>query len=363
MRVAIIYLGKSGGISHCTLELGRALSELADVTCYLPIQNTMLDDFKVLPCKVKVFPMHRGYRILLWALLTGRDTTGVVSEVLRDAPDVVLDTGSGGWANVVAGHLYSRVPVAAMLHDPERHPGLTGFLNEIPDWLCPMSAQAVVSLSKYAHRIMARKYPNKVHIESRHGLIMSNEHIEVDKIAALRKRLLFFGRIEPYKGLDVLLEAFEIAREDDSSLRLDVVGAGKLGRRMRGRILDLGVGLTNRFISDSDLREVLADHGLMVLPYTSATQSGVAAVALANGMPCIATNTGALPEQVIHGRNGLIVPPRNPEALAEAILTITSSLETAKRMSGESLSVGTELYSWSIIGNKLADDLKTLAAG
>ena len=95
----------------------------------------------------------------------------------------------------------------------------------------------------------------------------------------------------------------------------------------------------------------------MVLPYTSATQSAVAALALANGMPCIATSVGALPEQVIDGSNGFIVPPGDPEALARAMVTISGDAATAHRMAQESLRIGRELYSWNVIGQALLDDL------
>ncbi|MCX8052310.1 MAG: glycosyltransferase, partial [Armatimonadetes bacterium] len=115
---------------------------------------------------------------------------------------------------------------------------------------------------------------------------------------------------------------------------------------------------TNRYVQDSEVKNAIATHGVMVLPYTSATQSGVAAIALGNGLPCIATRVGALPEQVIDGRNGIVVPPCNADALAEAMLKIAADEELARRMADEAVRIGREEYSWQVISRRLLNDLQ-----
>lgn len=156
----------------------------------------------------------------------------------------------------------------------------------------------------------------------------------------------------------MLVDAFRIAKQSNSQLSLSVVGHGPLESRTKRAIAQLDIELTNQWVSDDDLRGIIAKHGIMVLPYLSATQSGVAAFAMANGLPSIGTNVGALPEQIIHGRNGLIVCPGDANALALAILTISTDYLLAYQMAQEACLVASTLYSWESIGRQLLEELE-----
>lgn len=357
MRIAILCLEKGGGIAHCAYELAKAMADRAEVSCYLAAQNDMLDRFRTLPCQLRVFPLSRGPRSLLLAMVTGRERSGVASAIEADSPDILLDAGSGAWASVVLRRLKGRLPIAQIVHDVYPHPDFRSRLDALPGLLQPTVADALIGLSDFSHAQLERKYPHKPCIRSRLGALMSPGEISTTSIAERRHKQLFTGRIFPYKGVTTLVEAFSLARQSNAALELDIVGRGRIGARLLRRIHDLGIGLDNRYISDAEMKDVIASHGVMILPYTSATQSAVAALALANGMPCIATNVGALPEHVIHGRNGLLVPPRDPDALARAMVAISTDAEMAARMATEALRVGQEVYSWSTIGAALLDDL------
>ncbi len=244
-----------------------------------------------------------------------------------------------------------------MVHDTTPHPGLMGLLERVHHVVYPSIADVVIGLSDHAYNQLARKYPRKAHIASRHGVILPGAEVDVEAVASRRNRFLFFGRIEPYKGLDVLAEAYRVAKQSEPGVELSVVGRGQIKPRLLRKMNGLGIRLNNTYVSDEELKDVVAAHGVMVLPYTSATQSGVAALALANGMPCIASDVGALPEQVIHDRNGLIVQPGKPDQLAAAMLRIARDEGLARTMVEETLRVGRELYSWEQIACKLLHDL------
>jgi len=79
------------------------------------------------------------------------------------------------------------------------------------------------------------------------------------------------------------------------------------------------VELIDRYIEPDELPALFRRTTAMVLPYTDATQSGVGAMAFGHGRPVIATEVGDLPAVVLHGRNGLVVPPRDAVALADAM--------------------------------------------
>lgn len=357
MRIAILSLDKGGGTAHCAYDLAKVMADKVQITCYLAAQNELLSDFEALPCRVRTFPMKRGPGSLLKSMLVGRESSGIAQAIESDAPDMILDAGSGVWSGLVLKTLRGRIPIAQIVHDVFPHPDLRSRIDSLPARFYGSPADILIALSDFSYRQLAVKYPRQEHIHSRLGIILPPGEINLQSVANRRHKQLFFGRIHPYKGVDILVHAFAIAKQLDPAIELTIVGRGPVGTRLLQRIAELGIGLDNRYISDDEIRQVVSSHGVMVLPYTSATQSAVAALALANGMPCIATSVGALPEQVIDGSNGFIVPPGDPEALARAMVTISGEAATAHRMAGESLRIGRELYSWNVIGQALLDDL------
>ncbi|MCS6830706.1 MAG: glycosyltransferase family 4 protein [Armatimonadota bacterium] len=135
--------------------------------------------------------------------------------------------------------------------------------------------------------------------------------------------VLFFGRINAYKGLGVLLEAWERVSKECPAARLIIAGQGYDLPNYRERILhDPQCVLIDRFVSPHEVAQLFTEASLVVLPYVEATQSGVLSVAFAFGKPTVVTSVGSLPELVEEGVNGLVVPPRDPEALASAIIRL-----------------------------------------
>lgn len=358
MRIAFVYLDKGGGIGQCSYQLAKVLAQHADITCYLAAQNTLLADFQSLPCPVKVFPLQRGWKSLLRSMMTRSERSGVAEAIKADAPDIILDAGSQLWIQLIERLLQRQFPVVEVIHDVNPHPGLRYPMYALHSVLYPSLADAVVSMSEYSHHQMVRKYPGKVHIRSRHGIIHGRQEIDPDAVAAKRESMLFFGQITAYKGIDVLVDAFKIAKQQNPDLELDIVGRGQIKPALLQQIKHQGIGLTNRYVSDEEVKSIISEHGIMVMPYASATQSGVAAVALANGLPGVATNVGALPEQIMDGRNGIVVPPRDPRALADAMVSISSDYGLARSMSEQALAIGREEYSWESIGTRLLSDLE-----
>ncbi len=135
--------------------------------------------------------------------------------------------------------------------------------------------------------------------------------------------LLFFGYIRRYKGLHLLLRA--MARLIPTlDVYLLVVGEFYEDERpYREEISTLGldrrVSLYSGYIPNAEVARFFSAADAVVLPYTSATQSGIAQIAYNFNLPVIATDVGGLAEVVIDGQTGFVVPPNDPEALAAAI--------------------------------------------
>jgi len=125
---------------------------------------------------------------------------------------------------------------------------------------------------------------------------------------------LFFGRLEAYKGLDVLLRAFE--KLQNSGVRLVIAGPGSIEPYLpRGRVNE-NVELRNMHVDDQTARELFSRCGLVVLPYVDATQSALISSAYFFRKPVVVSRSGALPEYVEDGQTGYIVEPGDAESLA-----------------------------------------------
>src|SRR5439155_654614 len=133
--------------------------------------------------------------------------------------------------------------------------------------------------------------------------------------------LLFFGFIRAYKGLENLLRAFARLPSD---ITLLVVGEFYESRAPYDRLAgELGIAervrMSGRFAGEAEVRRAFSACDAVVLPYRSATQSGVIPLAYAMECPVITTRVGGLAEVVEDGGTGLLVPPDDPAALAAAI--------------------------------------------
>jgi glycosyltransferase involved in cell wall biosynthesis len=136
--------------------------------------------------------------------------------------------------------------------------------------------------------------------------------------------LLFFGFVRRYKGLGQLLEALALIPEDLNT-RLLVVGEfweSETGYQTKAEQLGIAhrVQLINRYIPNEEVGLYFSAADVVVLPYLEATQSAVLQTAFSFDKPVITTNVGGLPEMVQDGRLGLVVPPRDTQALASAII-------------------------------------------
>ena len=137
--------------------------------------------------------------------------------------------------------------------------------------------------------------------------------------------LLFFGFIRRYKGLLVLLQSMPRVIEHLPDVRLIVAGEfyeddTPYQSLIQSHGLQEYVTLHAEYIPNVRVPVYFSAADVVVQPYLTATQSGVAQVAFQFDKPLIVTAVGGLPEVVPDGKAGLVVPPDNPEALAEAII-------------------------------------------
>jgi glycosyltransferase involved in cell wall biosynthesis len=134
--------------------------------------------------------------------------------------------------------------------------------------------------------------------------------------------LLFFGFIRQYKGLDILIRA--IAQLDSRDIFLTIAGECWTDPdRYRHLAEQLGVAdrveFQLRYHSDTEAASLFQRADLVILPYRSASGTGIIPVAYHYGKPIVATNVGGIPDAVLDECTGILVPPEDPQSLAVAI--------------------------------------------
>jgi glycosyltransferase involved in cell wall biosynthesis len=173
-------------------------------------------------------------------------------------------------------------------------------------------------------------FPNATIIRREHPVYTSANDDIIDREAARRKldihgkMLLFFGLIRPYKGVDVAIQALGLLKERCPDLTLWIAGEFWEGiepyRKLITKFhLDSRVRIEPGYLSEEELTVRVRASDAVVLPYRSATGSGVLATAFAHNRPVIATRCGCFKEMVKPGVTGLLCEPGDPASLADAI--------------------------------------------
>jgi glycosyltransferase involved in cell wall biosynthesis len=150
--------------------------------------------------------------------------------------------------------------------------------------------------------------------------ILKEEAISLLGLDPSKKHILFFGFVRKYKGLDLLIEAMKDLSDDINLLVAGEFYEDESGYRKM--VEDFGLSSRAHFFSDfipqDEVRNYFSAADMIVQPYRTATQSGVAQIAYHFNKPILVTDVGGLPEIVPHLKAGYVVEP-NPSEIVEAI--------------------------------------------
>lgn len=259
----------------------------------------------------------------------------LVHTVLALQPDLVHLTGPHLW-NVPllrALHRY-RIPTLHTLHDLDPHYGYGRLLHLWNALILRLADVILVHGRCYHDRLLARGLPPHrlaytplLHLFLSHAAQaeldweMGNGEWEMSHSPFPNPHFLFFGRLEAYKGLDTLLDAWgqlQASANGAAAATLTIAGPGTLNGAAGGG-LPPNTRLVEGHIADEQAIRLFQEADLVLLPYHDATQSALIAAAYYFGKPVLVTRTGALPEYVAGGQTGYVVPPRDPRALAAAL--------------------------------------------
>ena len=287
----------------------------------------------------------------------------VAWRILRFRPDVVhVQEQPDQLTAAVVAILRRFFPIVLTVHDPKPHAGRDAAYAMRWDRYRQAVRRAAGTYhvnGRYCAGLMkGAGVPDRPVVTTFHGVILVPESGGV----ALPEgpRVLFFGRMEEYKGLDVLLEA--VRELDRRGVVFDLVLAG------RGPELDrLGpaieslpnVTVVNRYLTPAEAIHEFQRAMVVVIPYREATQSGVVAAAFANGRPVVASEVGGLVDVIRHEVNGLFVPPGSVPDLADALQRVLEDAPLRARLADGARETGSTTLSWSAAADALSAAYRT----
>jgi len=359
LKVLVWQWGRFGAGPLYALELTRAFSAQADVEALLSLSRgaELLQNGAVTDCALPV----RTYSSL--AGFAGRVASAPVAipwlarRLHRLRIDIAICAMPAAMDFAMAAALkLAGIPYAIVVHEAEPHPG-DRFPSQIMlQRLLARGAVATFALSSF----VAERLREQDGAGTRLLLRTSLPPFYQDTTAAPTSRdgtlrLLSFGRLLSYKGLDLLTESLVLlgSRQD---LAVRIVGLGPESAELdRLRALP-GVTVENGWVPERDVGSVLGWADALILPYREASQSGVAAAAIAANRWIISTRVGGLPEQLANYPRAIMCDPTATD-LARAIRTLLERGDLPAPLIDEPAS------SWATVAADMLDDLRRSLAG
>ncbi len=221
--------------------------------------------------------------------------------------------------------LFSVKKVFLAIHDPVPHTGEGSWKISLPNFLffkLPFK-KYFIFYSDFARKLFAANYPQvageKLLVKMQ-PYSYFRQSVPTDYKSG--EHILFFGRISPYKGVDVLLKAMPGVFEEFPDEKLIIAGKSANGYTLDNNLPENYKGnlqVLNRYIANEELIMLIGKAKFVICPYLDATQSGVLMTAFALNTPVIATCVGSFPEFITNNFNGLLVNPANVVELADGI--------------------------------------------
>lgn len=310
-------------------QLAKALGEHEETILVLPLDQLPEDLAEMAHCRFSLrLCTSNGLGIFPRKL---RIFAKLVSIVRRIDPDIVHLQVGGGVDNLLV-FLYFKIvkrrPIVATFHDVKAHLGNRPILMLFNRYWIRKYSDALIVHGNRLRQQMIDEYKtpaDRVHATSI-GQPETSRFRKYERIGATDdgKTVLFFGRIEKYKGLEYLIKAEPIIAKAVPGVKIVIAGMGRGFSQYEDMISQRRQSFVvyNYRISFREGAEIFQRSSVVVLPYVEGSQTGVVPTAYGFKKPVVVTDVGSIPEIVDDGVTGLVVPPRNAERLAEAIVRI-----------------------------------------
>lgn len=292
-----------------------------------------------------VHPSRRSLHPSSW--ITSRKALGFAATIGADVLHIDDVDVSPRLALALPG--WRRVPVVISVHDPQPHSGERNWRKDLARRLAFPAASRFVLYNAAFQQPFAARYgipPARVDV-GRLGVY--DVLREWSASGGAPSTVLFFGRLSPYKGLDVFYEAARLLARRVAGIRFVVAGRPVEGYTPPSPP-DLGgrgtIDVVEGYLSTAETARLLQAASVVVCPYRDASQSGVVLTAFAFRVPVVATTVGGLPEYVIPEKTGLLAPVGDAEAVADAVSRILLEPGLAAQLSRGIAAAAANRLSW-----------------
>ena len=272
----------------------------------------------------------------------------LLSMLQNTYPDIVhVVNGDGYLINVLLRKYFPNHPLLLTIHDPYPHPyDYIGYINYfIRNCFVIKNFDGIhIHNQCFENQVKARLSSEQRVFVVPHGSFAhyynkyDTSHIQKEN------SILFFGRLEYYKGIDVLVDAaIKLTNEMNFNTKIIIAGPGKLSSDLYAKIQKYRdiFELNNKFLADYEIAILFKKSSVTVLPYRQVTQSSLPSIAIAFGHKIIASNAGAFQEEIPR-LGGILVNPGSVEDLACAMYKATHAPPTV---------VSSDIYNWGTIAN------------
>ncbi len=334
MKVACI---SPYALTGYTIPLANALSSKGETVLLMLPQATPSEQIEAVDKGVSLYlfrqPRPRVSRYPPVNLLMVYD---IIKGLNRFKPDIVHTQGTHFWLSpplLPPG----KYPLVSTFHDVKPHLGEERLSRRFSMYWARRRSKGIFVHGEKLRKTMIQEYGvpgDKVKAipfgEHYTSPLKEYERADLTEDGNL---VLFFGRIHEYKGLEYLIKAEPLITREVPDARIVIAGEGEDFQKYREMMVNKDNFIVyNYYVEPWKGAELFQRCSVVALPYIEASQSGVAIAGYGFKKPVVVTDVGSIPEIVDEGKTGFIVPPRNPEALAQAIITLLKDDKLRKQM-------------------------------
>lgn len=278
--------------------------------------------------------------------------------LVRFRPTIVIAHENGQfYSAALLAVLRLFCPIYLIVHDPAPHTGADAVAARKRAGRIALErrlASVFVVHGAFCAELLRRQKPQSTIISIPHGPILFDDNVDEPRDGHVE--FLLFGRMQQYKGVDILLEAFARILPDYPDVRLRLAGRGPELERLKPSLDALGeaVIVDREFVTPAKLIGYIKRSSAIVLPYRNATQSGVVSAAFANGRTVIVTDVGAIGEFVRHDVNGILLEAGSVASLESALRSFLADPAIRQKLE-EGVHATASATAWKVGADEIID--------
>lgn len=356
MKIVQIVITTQGGMIHYTSQLSNALSEDNEINIIAPVGL----EIQLFNKSIQLNQLQTGDSIknFIKNLIFFKPIMIFYNTIRKINPDIIHIQSCHPWMCLFLPFLQN-YKIVTTVHDVNPHAGSRKFEQDLARDIHIKYSNALIVHGDDARTSLEKKAPGKRIFVIPHGDYSFFTQMMISDRKEEPGSILFFGRIADYKGLPYLIQAETKIAESVPNLKIIIAGAGTF-KEQEYVLQSPHFELNNKYINDNEVSEYFQRASVIVLPYIEGTQTGIIPIAYAFKKPVVVTQVGSIHEVVENGKTGFIVPPKDPDALAEAIIKLLTDDRLRKEMGENAYRKMKDELSWNEIAAKTIHVYKTV---